>query len=229
MFSLENCLLKSISTGPPLVSLLEPEHPESSIPLSFYILIILTPYLFFFSPTSQSPSIISLRSLLESFPHRSSGSLPRATPAPGNGPLPSRLFCYLEQVSSPGTGDAGGDMLHGIWNKAAWGLWANAQPSIHPRKILCDLILKAVVAFLLPQKGLEGEQHGTGAPGRAPRTAGVVVQGFPHQARFQHCVLSSTLSPTKNPGASGVYTNHKPFSGSCIYKLRHVEIKGDTT
>lgn len=191
MFSLENCLLKSISTGPPLVSLLEPEHPESSIPLSFYILIILTPYLFFFSPTSQSPSIISLRSLLESFPHRSSGSLPRATPAPGNGPLPSRLFCYLEQVSSPGTGDAGGDMLHGIWNKAAWGLWANAQPSIHPRKILCDLILKAVVAFLLPQKA---SSMALGLPAGPPAPLGWLCKAF-HTRHASSTVCSAARSP----------------------------------
>lgn len=34
--------------------------------------------------------------------------------------------------------------------------------------------------------------------------------------------------PTKNPEASCVYANHNPLRGSCIYKLRHVEIKGDT-
>lgn len=57
----------------------------------------------------------------------------------------------------------------------------------------------------------------------------VTVKGLPCQAHSQHCTLSSALSPTKNPEASRVYTNHKPLSGSCIYKLRHVEIKGDTT
>ena len=57
----------------------------------------------------------------------------------------------------------------------------------------------------------------------------VTEKGFPGQAHSQHCALSSALSPTKNPEASRVYANHKPLSGSCIYKLRHVEIKGDTT
>ena len=61
------------------------------------------------------------------------------------------------------------------------------------------------------------------------RAAQGSLKGFPCRAGSQRCALCSALSPTKKPEASRVYTNHKPFSGSCIYKLRHVEIKGDTT
>lgn len=66
-------------------------------------------------------------------------------------------------------------------------------------------------------------------PTTPPQPAPMPENSFPCQAHSQHCALSSELFPTKNPEASGVYTNHKPLSGSCIYKLRHVEIKGDTT
>lgn len=51
------------------------------------------------------------------------------------------------------------------------------------------------------------------------------------QRRCQHagCERRALCSfPTKNPEASCVYANHNPLRGSCIYKLRHVEIKGDT-
>lgn len=86
------------------------------------------------------------------------------------------------------------------------------------------------------REGLGGAQHGTGAgsrpsaqPPAPPEPPQGAAAGSQRQAHSQHCAPSSTLSPTKNPEASGVYTNHKPLSGSCIYKLRHVEIKGDTT
>lgn len=92
------------------------------------------------------------------------------------------------------------------------------------------------VAFPAAREGLGGSQHGTGAGSRpsaqppAPlEPPGGAAAASLRQAHSQHCAPSSALSPTKNPEASGVYTNHKPLSGSCIYKLRHVEIKGDTT
>lgn len=49
-------------------------------------------------------------------------------------------------------------------------------------------------------------------------------------ARLARCRERQALCsfPTKNPEASCVYANHNPLRGSCIYKLRHVEIKGDT-
>lgn len=74
-----------------------------------------------------------------------------------------------------------------------------------------------------------GSQQAPCRAGPPSQPPWVTVKGFPRQAHSQHCALCSALSPTKNPEASGVYANHKPLSGSCIYKLRHVEIKGDTT
>lgn len=108
---------------------------------------------------------------------------------------------------------------------------------MQPIKISHDLVPKVVVPE--PWEGQEGTRQGARAgsepPPRPPqgppalRAALGNCEGLPLQAHSQHCALSSTLFPTKTPEASGVYTNHKPLSGSCIYKLRHVEIKGDTT
>lgn len=66
-------------------------------------------------------------------------------------------------------------------------------------------------------------------PATPPQQAPMPENSFLCWAQPQHYALSSAFFPTKNPEASGVYTNHKPLSGSCIYKLRRVEIKGDTT
>ena len=112
---------------------------------------------------------------------------------------PALLVCsYLEQVSSsPGAGDLGsreGAELHGDFGEVL----------SHPWKICCDLVPKAVLAFLVAWNGEGGGQRqGAGAPSRAraclpahpPSELPWVAWKAFHAGQAPSAVRSTVLSP----------------------------------